>query len=108
MYTRIRRDKIVIKTRGYPGLEVLPSPIGIQVRRPGYRQRVHTVIVFELMGDEAAIFAAAARHDHVILAVMFLVPLAQLYEFSLAFIPVHALPFVFRIVTGGTDAMLVE
>ena len=70
--------QVVVKPGMNPGLEVLPAPVGVDVRRPGYGERMHAVFVLQKVGGVKAVLAAAAWYQAVVAAVIFAVFVAQL------------------------------
>ena len=62
--------RIVVEAGVDPRLEILPAPLGVDVRRPGHRQRMHAVLVLQHVRGVEAVLAAGARHDAVVAAVV--------------------------------------
>ena len=58
MGAAVGRVQKIIEPRVDPGLEVFPSPFGIDVRRPGDRERMHAILVLENMRGIEAVLAA--------------------------------------------------
>src|SRR5690606_39111113 len=103
----VRREQVVVEAGVDPGLEVVPAPGRVDVRRPGDRQRVHPVDVFQLVGGEEAVLAAGTGHDTVVAAVVAAVTVAERAELGLALRPVD-LRLAFGNAAGGAHAFLVE
>ena len=56
----VGRHQQVVETGLDPPLVVAPAPLGVDVRRPRDRERVHPVLVLELVRGEEAVLAARA------------------------------------------------
>ena len=41
MDSSIGRHQVIVKARMQPGLEIFKTPIGVDMGRPGHRQRMH-------------------------------------------------------------------
>ena len=91
-----------------PRLEILPAPVGVEVRRPCHRQRVHAIFVFQNVRCIETVFAAAPRHDAVVLAVVFPKPVAEAHEFALALFPVDGCLFGFGNTAGCAYSFRIE
>ena len=74
----VRRVQVVVEAGVDPGLEILPAPVGVDVRRPGHRQRMHAVLVLEHVRGIEAVLAAGAGHEAVVVPVVAAIPVAQL------------------------------
>ena len=104
----VRRAKHVVEARLDEGIEIAPADLGRLQRRPGHGQRVHAVLVFQLVGDKAAVLAAAARHDDVVIAVVLAMAVAQVDEFAFALGPVDLVALVVREIARRAHAVGVE
>ena len=98
MIERARSQGIKVAAPNFRSLE----------RRPSYGKWVHAVFVFELVGHEAAVFAAAARDYHIVVTVTFAMAIAQLDQLELALGPIDLVSFVVGEVARRTDAVLIE
>ena len=78
MHAAVRREQVVVEAGVDPRLEVLPAPVGVDVRRPRHRQRVHAELVLQLVRGVEAVLAARAGNQAVVVAVVAAVPVAQL------------------------------
>jgi hypothetical protein len=87
---------------------VLPTPIGVLVRRPGDGQRMHAVLVFEDVRLVEAVLAPGAGNQAVIAAVVLAMLVAQRPEFFFAGLPIDFLVFAFGGVAGIADHVLIE
>jgi hypothetical protein len=76
--------------------------------RPSHGERSHSVLVLELVGDEATILSTAARNDNVVFAVGFPMPIAQFDKFPLARVPIYVLAFEFGKIASGAYSVLIE
>ena len=63
-------EEYVVKTRMHKINVVLPADVRVQKRSPGNGQRVHAILVLELVGHQAAVLAAACRHNTVVAPVL--------------------------------------
>ena len=90
-----------------PGQEILPAVVGVEQGRPSHGQRVHAVLIFEQMGGHDAVLAAAARHQAVVGAVVFAMPVEQGQKPALAVLPVDVL-LAFGVAAGVAHAFLVD
>ncbi len=104
----VRRAQNVVETGCNECVEV-PAANGRGLEgRPSHGERIHAVFVFQLMSDEAAVLAAAAGHDDVVVSVRLSVPVAQLDQLSFADIPIHVLVLVFGESARRADSVLIE
>src|SRR6185295_7072239 len=76
------------ETRLDEGLVVLPPDVGIEVRGPGHRQRMHPVMMLQLPGNRRAVFSAAAGDENVVTPVLPPVLIAEADEFFLPLGPI--------------------
>ena len=104
----VRRAENIVKSGRDERIEVAAADGRRLERRPRHRERMHAILVLQLMRDEAAVLPAAAGDDHVIVAVGFSVPVAQLDQLSFARIPIDVLALVLRESAGGADAVFIE
>lgn len=107
MDSRVWGTKIVIEAGCQPSLKIPPSPVGINVRRPCDRERMHAILITELVGSVEGIFAAGAGDDAVVGAVFAAVAVAEFNEFELSGCPVN-LAFLLCHTARIADALVVE
>ena len=67
------------------------------MRRPGHRQRVHPVAVFQDVGGKRAVLAAAAGHHHVIATIIAAEFIQRCHQLVFAVFPVDLLGLGFTI-----------
>ena len=82
VHPAVGRAEVVVEAGVDPGLEVLPAPVGVDVRRPGHGQRVHAVLVLEHVRGVEAVLAARAGHEAVVVAVAAAVAVAQVAQLA--------------------------
>ena len=82
VHAAVRRVQVVVEAGVDPGLEVLPAPVGVDVRRPGHGERVHAVLVLEHVRGVEAVLAAGAGHQAVVVPVVAAVAVAQLAQLA--------------------------
>ena len=108
MHTPVRRHKIVVESGHYPGLLICPAPFGVDVRRPGHRQRVHAIFVLKNMGRIEGILAAGPRHEAVVLPITAPMLVAQLQQFLFPVLPIYRVPLPLGHSTGIAYAFFIE
>ena len=104
----VRRTEDIVKSRGDKGVQITAADRGCVQWRPSHGKRIHPVFVLKLMGDKTAVLAAAARHDHVVVAVRFPMPIAKLDQLSLARVPIDVIALVLCKPTGRTYTLVIE
>ena len=108
VHTTVRRAKEIVETGVKPRLEVFPTPFGVDVGRPGHRQRVHAVFVLQHVRRVETVLAAGPRHDAVVTAVLAAVAIAQVDEFAFALGPVDGAVLLLSHAAGVADALGIE
>jgi len=88
LYPAVGRQKVVVKTRVDPALEIAPAPFGIDVGRPCYREWVHAEFVFQHPRLVEAVLAARTGHQTVIVAVPRAISVTQHLQFPAPLFPI--------------------
>src|SRR5262245_23692960 len=91
-----------------PGLEVLPAPLGIDVWRPGYRERVHAIFMLEYVRGVARILASRAWYQTIVVAIVAPVAVAQILKFTLTLVPVDGVVLFLGDAAGIAHPVSVE
>src|SRR5262249_31136126 len=68
-----RKEPMVYAGRDHI-LKVLKPDLGIKQWRPGNGKRMHPVLVLQAVRNAPGVFAATARHDHIVVPVIPAVP----------------------------------
>jgi hypothetical protein len=104
----VRGDEVVVEAGVDPKLEVAPAPIGVDVRRPGQRQGMHPVFVFELVRGVEAVLPAGPRHEAVVASVVAAEAVAQRAQLEVALLPVDLLVLLLGEAAGVAHSLRVE
>src|SRR5436853_110812 len=84
--------------------ENLRSPLGIDMRRPSDRERVHAVFVAQDVRSVKAVLAAGARQDAIVLSIAAAVLIKQIAQAAFALIPVDVRVFFLGEPAGVANA----
>lgn len=80
--------EVVVETGMDPGLEVAPSPFGVNVGCPSYGEGMHAVFFFENVGSVETVFSTGAGDETVVGTVFFSESVTEVDEFFFTEIPV--------------------
>lgn len=105
MHASVWGHQQVVMTSMDPALEILPAPVGIDVRSPRHRQGMHAIFGAEDVRGIEAVLAARPRHDAVIVAVAAAVLVEQVAQPSLALLPVDATVLFLGEAAGVADSI---
>ena len=107
VHAPIWRNQIIIKARMNPCEVIVSSPLGVNVRGPGYGKGVHSVFIFQDVSSIERVLASRAGYQAVIASVRSTKPVAQFDQLSLASLPI-SLAFLFCKSASVADTILVE
>jgi hypothetical protein len=104
----VRRAQEVVESGVDPRLEVLPAPLGVDVRRPRHRERMHAVLVLQHVRGVEAVLAARAGDEAVVGPVLAAEAVAEVLQPALALAPVDHPLLLLGHPAGVADAVGVE
>lgn len=104
----IWRPENVVEARSDERVEIPAANFSRAQWRPGNGQRVHSIFVLELVGDEAAILSSAARDDDVEFAVAPAESIAQVDQLPLALRPINLFALESCKVARRAHAVVIE
>ena len=108
MDASIRRHQIIIMACMNPGLEVLPSPISINMWRPGHRQWVHSILSFQNMRSIKTIFSARTWDYAVVGPITFSELIAEFAKLLVSIVPINLVPLPLGEFTGIADSFVTK
>ncbi|MCH8228105.1 MAG: hypothetical protein IIC63_06800 [Proteobacteria bacterium] len=90
-----------------PLYEIVPSDFGIDRWRPGHRERVHAIFVFQHVCRVCAVFSPAARDQAVVAAIVVAMPVQELNELFLSITPVNLFLEISK-AAGVADSVIIN